>query len=90
MFRLNSFLCGPQEVEADHWQRVFDFTNAFLPAGSYQVPPLTPAMWIAAVRRFKPRAARGPDGYARQDLLQMPLERVCQLLELLTKVEHGS
>ena len=65
-----------QDVDASHWQRVFSFTTAFLPPGNFQAPPLTPTLWLSAVRWFKPGAARGPDGYNK-------------LLALLTEVEQG-
>ena len=71
------------------WDRVLQFTRAHLPAGSFQLPAITPELWIQAVRRFKPQAARGPDGYAKLDLLHMPPARVDQLLAFLSSLESG-
>ncbi|OLQ12995.1 LINE-1 reverse transcriptase-like [Symbiodinium microadriaticum] len=79
--RWNKTVCPGQ------WQRILDFTRAFLPRLACPLQPITPAMWRAAIKRFKPRAARGPDGYSRDDLLNMPLPRVQELLNILTDVE---
>ena len=49
-------------------------------------------MWSRALQRFKPHAARGPDGWALQDLRSMPPPRVEQPLAFLAQVEsqHGT
>ncbi|CAE7194447.1 DHX57, partial [Symbiodinium microadriaticum] len=75
---------------ASHWQRFLDFAAAFLPRSSISLPAITSDAWIRAVRRFKPRAARGPDGWAKQDLLQMPSARIDQLIAFLTELEADS
>ena len=71
------------------WDRVLQFTRAHLPAGGFQLPVITREDWLAAVRRFRPQAARGPDGYAKLDLLHMPPARVDQLLSFLARIEAG-
>ena len=71
------------------WERVAAFTEHFLPHASFQIPPISVQMWRRAVRRLKTRAARGPDAYSREDLLQMPTARVEQLLDALRLVEAG-
>ena len=50
--------------------------------------PLTAALWKSAVKRFKPRAAKGPDAFARLDLLQMPSARTDELLSILCDIEN--
>ena len=77
------------DCTASHWQRIASFAEAYLPHLSLTLPNLTPALWLAQVRKLKPRAARGPDAWARRDLLEMPLARVQQLLSLLLLVESG-
>ena len=77
------------DCTASHWQRIAGFAEAYLPHLSLTLPSLTPALWLAQVRKLKPRAARGPDAWARRDLLEMPLARVQQLLSLLLLVESG-
>ena len=75
---------------ASHWQRFLDFAAAFLPRYSLSLPDITCDTWLQAVRRFKPGAARGPDGCTKQDLLQMPRARVEQLLAFLVELETDS
>ena len=48
------------------------------------------ATHFSTVRRYRPRAARGPDGFARDDLVNMPLTRVEELVAMLNSVEAGS
>ena len=80
------------DLTASSWQRFLDFALAFLPSGSFDLAPITTSVWHSALRRFKPRAARGPDGWALQDLRSMPPSRVEQLLTFLALVEsqHGT
>ena len=72
------------------WSRVLDFAKAFILPSPCSLPVLTVSSWRAAVSRFKPRAARGPDGFAKSDLQQMSDGRVEQLLGLLRAVENGT
>ena len=74
----------------DGWERIFRFTKAFLPRLQCSLEPITPDVWHAALKRYKPYAARGPDGYAKTDLQNMPLPRLRELLELLTAIEAGA
>ena len=74
---------------AAHWQRFLAFATAFLPHQTFCLPRITVDDWLRAVRRFRPRAARGPDGWAKADLLHMPLARVQQLLDFLSELEAG-
>ena len=78
-----------KSVCPDQWKRILDFTRAFLPRLACPLSPVTPAVWQAAVKRYKPRAARGSDGYSRDDLLHMPLPRTQELLDLLHDVEQS-
>ena len=71
------------------WQRVMDFAKAFLPSFRFELPPLTVSMCLGAARRYKPRAARGPDSIAKSDLLNLPDSCTRQLLDLLADVEVG-
>eukprot|EP00435_Cladocopium_sp_Y103_P015024 s295_g3.t1 len=72
------------------WQRVLNFAAHLLPRLPLQLPDLTIADWRRTVRRFKPRAARGADGWAKLDLLHMPDAYVACLLQLLTNIEQGA
>ena len=90
---LNSFPFGPSDGSDKHspdaWNRIQSFTEAFLPSFSLSLPPLDLHMWQKAVKRFKPRAVRGPCGWSKDDLLNLSPARALELLQLLTKVEHG-
>ncbi|CAE7325636.1 unnamed protein product [Symbiodinium sp. CCMP2456] len=74
---------------ATHWQRFLAFASAYLPCQAFSLPRIEAADWLRAVRRFRPRAARGPDGWAKADLLHMPHDRIQQLLAFLAEVEAG-
>ena len=71
------------------WQRVIDFTDAFAVEGSIEFGPTTEQHWRYAIRRFKKRAARDPDGFSRAELLHMSSVQVSQLLSMLREVELG-
>ncbi|CAE7873848.1 ML5 [Symbiodinium sp. KB8] len=74
-------------TSATDWQRFLDFATAFLPRHDFEIPDISLSMWDRALRRFKPRCARGPDGWARDDLLHLPKERTIELLGMLRSIE---
>ncbi|CAE7600361.1 Pol [Symbiodinium necroappetens] len=69
------------------WQRFLDFAAAYLPRHSFELPDIDVSTWTKALRRFRPRAARGPDGWARDDLLSLPPARTAELLSFLRSLE---
>ncbi|CAE6971394.1 Pol [Symbiodinium sp. CCMP2592] len=69
------------------WRRFLDFAAAYLPAFSFDLPDIDVSTWNRALRRFRPRAARGPDGWARDDLLHLPRARTLELLGFLHSLE---
>ena len=75
--------------EAD-WKRLMDFTKAFVPSIDMEVEPITLPVWKRALRRYRPRAAVGSDGFSHHDLLRMPDTWSQQLLDLLHLIEQGS
>ena len=77
------------DTAPEHWQRFLSFATAFLPAGQLSLEPITEQQWQRVMRRFKPTAARGPDGWAIADLLHMPRCQLQALLGLLHAVESG-
>ena len=76
-------------ITPSDWQRVFAFSSAFLPRLPLILGDITLEQWRAAVRRFKPRAARGPDGYAKQDLVGLSDGQTHDLLGALHAIENG-
>ena len=76
--------CAPEA-----WQRALDFAAAHLPTGDFELQPLTLHMWTKALKRFRPWAARGPDGFAAQDLKALPDCLSLQLVDFLNALETG-
>ena len=54
------------------------------------IADLTVDMWARAVKRYKPRAAKGPDGWAKSDLFNMPLCYTKLLVQWLNGLENGA
>ena len=59
-----------------------------MPKHHFSWPALTPSSWRATAKRFKAHAARGPDGFAREDAVHMPDSHLDQFLSLLHHIEH--
>ena len=59
-----------------------------MPHHSFKLPPIDVDMWNMAVRRFKPRAARGPDGFAKEDLVNMPPSFAQELINMFHSLEQ--
>ena len=75
---------------AHDWGRLQAFANAYLPNLRIQLPPISVEVWKDALRRYKKRAARGPDAYSHYDLRHMPRAYMQQLLDFLHEIERGS
>ena len=69
--------------------RITSFCIAFLPAGRFCLPELSVAQWRRTLLRFKPKAAKGADGFALSDLRNMTDQQVSFVLSLLTNIEKG-
>ena len=78
-----------QNVSASDWQRITAFACAYLPSRPWHLSSITLSQWRTALKRFKPRAARGVDGFAKADLLHLDDHRTLQLLGLFTEIELG-
>ena len=92
----SEFVClwGPrwqkhQDLSPDQWHRVLGFANAYLPHGHFDLPPLSLQSWKQALKHSRPRAARGPDGFALADLRNMPDCLSLELLQFLSSIEMG-
>ena len=77
------------QVDKQFWRRAMDFCAAFLPACTFELPSLDVDGWYHALKRYKPRAARGIDGFAKQDLERMTRSQVADLVAFLTRIESG-
>ena len=78
-----------QAVDPSILERASNFVGNFVPQNYFEVSDIQPAEWYRAVSRLKPTAARGPDGFAKLDLLRMPLFYVQILLNFLIDIELG-
>ena len=76
-------------TSTEQWQRAFNFACHNLPRGQMEWKPLTYDMWVTGLKRFKARAARGPDGWSREDLLNLPRTVVDQFLNFFSAIENG-
>eukprot|EP00438_Fugacium_kawagutii_P029787 Skav227160 [mRNA] locus=scaffold502:175705:180465:- [translate_table: standard] len=77
-------------VPIDEWDPMVEFFKTNFPAGEPLVyTKITPEIWLRSLQQKKTRAATGPDGWARQDLLKMPLDLVQALITLLERIEAG-
>eukprot|EP00435_Cladocopium_sp_Y103_P041330 s1388_g11.t1 len=77
------------QIPPEDWLRIVQFTQAFMPSLSFHLPDLTADMWYKGVHKFKPRAARGPDGFSKEDLKNMPVSYVQSILQMFTSIEQS-
>jgi hypothetical protein len=76
-----------QGASNDLWTRITGFIGSYMPKFVFDLPDITPAEWLRTVRRFKPTAARGADGYAKRDLLHVSPVHISWLLQFLMRIE---
>ena len=79
-----------RDVNPNQWSQIIQFAQRKIFGPSCAMAPLVYDTWIAAVRGYKTTSARGPDGWAREDLLHMPRACVEELLTLLGQIEEGA
>ena len=72
------------------WNRIVQFTQAYMPMMPFHLPELDADMWLSSATRFKPKAARGPDGFTREDIRLMPPAYVTSLLRMIHDIEHNT
>ena len=78
------------DVEDDRWEPVISFAEKALP----KPPPmeyraLTVADWDEAVKKKSRKAATGPDGVSKADLLHWPNQAKQILVDIFNKIEQG-
>ena len=74
----------------EEWNRIMAFVQAFMPKLRFPLKPITVSQWKCAVRRFKPNAACGVDGFRKNDLVHMSDLKIESLLSLLHSIEMES
>lgn len=78
-------------VTCNFWDPIVDFVRTAFP----QMPamantPITYETWRRELKKKSKKAAVGPDGVSRMDLLRMPKSLTIQLLQILEQVENGA
>jgi ribonuclease HI len=77
-------------VDESRWDPLVQFAELALPrppAMEYQ--PITKEMWQHALKTKKKKAATGPDGISRQDLMNLPPKATEAILDLFAGIEQG-
>ena len=71
------------------WDRLSNFVVAFMPKLSFSLPAITMDQWRKGLKRFKPHAAIGTDGFSHRDLINLPYALSASLLDLFNGIEEG-
>ena len=78
------------QVPEEQWARILNFGYHFLPKGEYLIPQIQPEDWRQTAQALRPTAARGPDGLARDDLLNIPSRLLENLIGMFHSIEEGA
>ena len=78
-----------QQISPSQWTTIMEFCTRSLPRITWNFSPWTCGVFRDIVRRKKCRAATGPDGVSRQDLLSLPDAGVSSILSLYDHLENG-
>ena len=82
---------GHYDVDPDRWDPIIQFADLALPRPPpMQYCPITKEEWTKALKSKRKKAATGPDGVSRQDLLNLPDQATEALLELFAGIEAGN
>ena len=76
-----------KDTPTSQWDRIIGFARAYLPKCSVDLPDLSIEALNAALRRFKPKAARGPDGWSKADLINLPPEFQQDVVNMFRRIE---
>ena len=77
-------------VALSQWDRVIAFGRAHLPAGHSDSPSWSASQFRTVVQTYKRKATRGPDSWARADLLALSNSRLDDLCRLFRCLEDGA
>lgn len=78
-------------VDPDRWDPIVQFADLALPRPPpMQYSPITKEEWTKALKSKRKKAATGPDGVSRQDLLNLPDQATEALLEMFAGIEAGN
>ena len=77
-------------VTCDFWDPIVDFVRTVFPKiPTMENIPISYETWRKELKKKSKKAAVGPDGVSRMDLLRMPKSLTLQLLAILEQVENG-
>ena len=76
-------------VPADAWDRVVQFTKAFIPKGHLRPAHLGLADYRRAFKKGSALRTAGPDGWQKADVLALPDCMLADMVKLYTHVEQG-
>ena len=76
-------------VPPDQWTRITLFAKAYIPKINFDWQPITVREFREAAKKMKLSAARGPDGVARLDIVNMAHSHLQFLVDMLTCIERG-
>ena len=78
------------KTDDSKWEPIIDFVRIAIPnPPTMPYHPISHATWQQAVSKKKTRAAIGPDGVAKEDLVALPWNHVEPILRLLEDIEQG-
>ena len=72
------------------WHRITNFLTAFMPQGAFTFPPITVGQWRRTTRKFRTQAARGADGYNKEDITNMSDAQITAILSLFEAIEQAN
>ncbi len=79
------------DVDDSRWNPVISLAKQVLPIPNpMQHQPISYEEWTTALKRKKQKSAIGPDGMAKQDLLNMSRPTTERLLKMLEAIENGA
>ena len=79
------------QVPCSFWDPIVDFVKTAFPKKPVMpTTPITYETWRRELKKKSRKAAVGPDGVSRLDLLRMPKALTLQLLQILEQVEVGA
>ena len=79
-----------RHLPSDFWNPMMEFIDLAVPQyPPMHLPPITYENWIQALKKKRSKAATGPDGLSRADLLNLPKDIAEQLIQMLHRIETG-
>ena len=76
-------------VADGQWEQIFAFARRHFQPIQWVVAPWTTERFAAAVKRKKPKAAKGPDGVSQLDLVALPAQSHSAFVALFQAMEAG-